>query len=285
MECLVCNNRESFARYLAGSRHRPSYWKCDDCGFVFASPLVERNYQEQVISDLYESEVVARMANYELRYEVMRPFVRAANPKVLDIGCYTGLFLKYLKKEGITGTGIEPNRAAAQYGRDKLGVDIREIGFDEFHVEEKYDVITLFNVLEHLGDPKATLIKIREIISASGILTIEIPNIFHLFAKLSLGYWHHYQHGHHWFFSFSTLTKFLNRYGFNVDYKTYVPKVVVLSKLMDVALSAVRIYHYVSGEQYRRIRNLPLYRALSSVVIRVDKNDYILFVCSLKSVH
>jgi SAM-dependent methyltransferase len=213
----------------------------------------------------------------------MKPFIRVADPKVLDIGAYTGIFLRYLKTAGISGIGIEPNEAAARYGRDRFGIDILPIDFEKFQSTEKYDLITLFNVLEHLSNPQSTLIKIRQIISAHGILVIEVPNIFHLFAKLSYGYWHHFQHGHFWFFSFGTLRRLLDRCQFSVEYNTYVPKIVALSKLIDVTLSALKIYHYVSGEQYRRIRSLLLYKLLSSIVIRIDKKDYILVVCSVET--
>lgn len=109
---------------------------------------------------------------------------------VLDVGCGRGAMLSLLQKVGweVVGTEIAQAAAGVQY---KTGFPIKLIT-DFLEVDnEKYDVVTLFHVFEHLTKPFAVLDTLVESTKPGGIVVIEVPNISSIQAKLSKGRWFH----------------------------------------------------------------------------------------------
>jgi 2-polyprenyl-3-methyl-5-hydroxy-6-metoxy-1,4-benzoquinol methylase len=104
------------------------------------------------------------------------------NGSLLDIGCGMGLAMQFFKKKGFNTFGFDPSEKAVEYCK-KNGLEVIHAGLDGIDVFEnkKFDVVTLFNVLEHLPDPKKTINQIREVLSDKGILMIDVPNDFNDF--------------------------------------------------------------------------------------------------------
>lgn len=91
---------------------------------------------------------------------------------VLDFGCGTGDFVKYLKSKKIQAEGIEPTETAFQKAKEngvKVYKKIQE-------VEKNFDAITLFHVLEHVEDYNKTLQDLVLKLNSKGRLLIAIPN-------------------------------------------------------------------------------------------------------------
>lgn len=280
MECRVCGQSAAFSLYMKAKKHHPSYWRCVECGFVFAHPQLPCDYSHYRFIAPNPSELTARLANYALRYGIIEEFILSPHPRVLDIGTNCGIFLKYLQSKNIEGEGIEPNQVASHYGRTNFQVKIDSVSLEDYQSEKKFDVITMFNVLEHVEDLSNTIHKVKSLLYRDGVAAFEVPNIFHLLSLLSSGYWHHFEPTHNWFFDRNTMVRFMRANGFRVRKACFIPKIVTLAKCVDGALATLKIYDHVSMRAYLRLREKSFYKWLNSVEINVGMCDYLLVICT-----
>ena len=95
--------------------------------------------------------------------------------RLLDYGCGTGHFLHTAKQKGWTVTGIEPNQEARESAIANHHLDIKK-DLDTLVKEKKYDVITLFHVLEHVHDLKGTIKSLLNLLKKRGTMYIAVPN-------------------------------------------------------------------------------------------------------------
>lgn len=104
--------------------------------------------------------------------------------RALDVGCATGELTAALHRLGYQTTGVDPSQWAIASARLKF----RELRFQCERIEElgseSFNIITLMDVFEHLSDPCGTLNRFRSILSAGGVLMLELPNQASLDAKI-----------------------------------------------------------------------------------------------------
>jgi 2-polyprenyl-3-methyl-5-hydroxy-6-metoxy-1,4-benzoquinol methylase len=100
--------------------------------------------------------------------------------ELLDIGCGTGNFLAAARDAGYRVTGIELDRNAARFARERLDLEkvfpLTISEFAEQHPEDKFDVVTLFEVLEHQAAPIEFLQKVRACVRPGGVIALSVPN-------------------------------------------------------------------------------------------------------------
>jgi SAM-dependent methyltransferase len=110
---------------------------------------------------------------------------------VLDLGCSSGAFLEFLKGESWKLAGIEMSgdcarRAEARTGADVFVGDILDAPFPA----ESFDVITCFDVLEHLYEPLRVIAKVYEWLKPGGVFYVQVPNVDAAEARVFGTYWH-----------------------------------------------------------------------------------------------
>lgn len=110
---------------------------------------------------------------------------------LLDIGCSSGAFLRTLKDKDWKLFGIEMEPTTAEKAREATGAQIF-VGnaMDAPFPSESFDVITAFDVLEHVYDPRAFLSKVHEWLKPGGVFVTMLPNIDAWEAKLFGSYWY-----------------------------------------------------------------------------------------------
>src|SRR5258708_30618296 len=100
--------------------------------------------------------------------------------KLLDIGCGTGNLLAAARDAGYDVTGIELDRNAARFAKERLGLqDILPLSISEFakqHKGERFDVVTFFEVLEHQAAPVEFLQKVKACVKPGGVIALSVPN-------------------------------------------------------------------------------------------------------------
>ena len=135
---------------------------------------------------------------------------------VLDVGASRGEFLALMGREGWRGIGVEANAQVAQWGRDQWGIDVRSGDLDTLTLPERaFDLVTLWQTLEHLPDPLAALGSIRGMLHPGGALVVAVPNLDSLQARLFGPDWYHLDPPRHLYhFSPRTLELLLRRAGF-----------------------------------------------------------------------
>jgi 2-polyprenyl-3-methyl-5-hydroxy-6-metoxy-1,4-benzoquinol methylase len=225
-----------------GRRFRPLFRKrgydlvrCAGCRLVFvinppsASEIaalyaVEAGYHEALHDPRHPGYArmtgIARQHLRMLRRSVPVP----TGHRLLDIGCSSGLFLAEARAAGFEVQGAELSAASADFARSHFGLAVHAGDWrDAGYVDASFDVITLFDVIEHLPDPLGELRAIRRLLKPGGLLLQSTPDIDGLYPRLSyllarpLDYWQHPEPPHHLYqFSRETLTAMARQAGFEV---------------------------------------------------------------------
>ena len=144
-----------------------------------------------------------------------------SNINLVDIGCASGAFLYAATK--LTKwkvQGVEPSLKLVEYGKKEYDVLIKQGIFKvEDHRDTKIDIITLWDVLEHINEPDLMLEEISETLVNGGYLIINVPNLNSLFARF-LGYsWPFYLAVHIHYFKNQTIKRILKKQNFEICYK------------------------------------------------------------------
>jgi len=134
--------------------------------------------------------------------------------EILDIGAGTGAFVEYLNSKGWSAEGLEPNEKARNIAANKevhLFKDINKVS------NRKYDVITLWHVLEHFKDLDTSIDKVLGLLKDDGYLFIAVPNFKSYDARYYKTYWAAFDVPRHlWHFSRNSIDKLFNRRGWKV---------------------------------------------------------------------
>ncbi len=112
------------------------------------------------------------------------------NKRVVDFGCATGYFARFLTNKGCQVTGVEVNSQAAksaeQYCEKVIVADLDFVSLAEILPEQAFDVAVFGDVLEHLRNPWRVLKETRELLKPEGYVVVSIPNIAHGAIRLAL---------------------------------------------------------------------------------------------------
>jgi 2-polyprenyl-3-methyl-5-hydroxy-6-metoxy-1,4-benzoquinol methylase len=149
--------------------------------------------------------------------------------KLLDVGCALGAFLCLARERGWEVYGVDVSHYAASYGRETFGLDILVGQLEDAQFPDKFfDVITLWDVLEHFPDPSHQLKEIFRVLKDDGIVFLNAPNeegllrlLAGLIFRLSGGKVVYpvrklYHPFHLYYFTQETLGALLQRNGFNL---------------------------------------------------------------------
>ncbi len=139
-----------------------------------------------------------------------------AGARVLDVGAAYGFFVAAARNEGFDAIGLEPVPACAAFAARELGVEVRTGLIEAAPLEpESFDVVTLFDVIEHLADPAVALRRIRALLAPDGLLVIETGDLGGLLRRVVGSGWYYYDPPQHLtYFSVASLGHLLHATGF-----------------------------------------------------------------------
>ncbi|MEA3345810.1 MAG: class I SAM-dependent methyltransferase [Chloroflexota bacterium] len=217
------NNPDRIAHYRCTSawyRRHYAIVKCRQCGLVYANPRPPEeevlNAYREVEDPLYLREELGRVLTFRRHVgameEVMGP--PQEGRRLLDVGCYVGLFLEAAKGHGWEAWGVEPCRWAVKEGH-RRGLTILEGTLREASLPaESFDVVTFWDVAEHLTNPRATFAEAWRVLKPGGWIIIQTMNIASWTARLLGSHWPWLMEMHLYYFSPRTLACLLERVGF-----------------------------------------------------------------------
>jgi len=180
--CYNCGSTEIIKEFTV---NRFRQVRCKNCGMVYTNPRLKESithnmYSESDYSEFYKIKLISSI-DYRKRVlatkkydQVMHYFKKTG--RVLDIGCGLGENLSVFNDNGWDCTGVEFNEFAANYARKTFGLNIINKSIYDFDTSEKFDLITLWGVLEHFFDPKKILRSIGHLLNDDGLLVIEVPS-------------------------------------------------------------------------------------------------------------
>lgn len=189
--CPLCGSAESRLFDQRRFLDRPVANRvCSRCGLVYQSPRMSDAELDAFYAGEYrrmyqgaEGPGAKDLAVQQGRAAALAGFARARLPAVsrhLDIGCSAGLLLERFRQEyGCRAVGVEPGEAYRAYASDR-GLEVHP-SLEALQAAglERFDLISLAHVLEHIGDPVAYLRRLRrDFLSPDGRLLVEVPNLY-----------------------------------------------------------------------------------------------------------
>ncbi len=206
--CNFCGSREESPLFsgpdrLAGLPGTFMVVACQNCGLVRQNPRPAWESLQHYYRDDYVSHVPiiddepSRWRRLDRRWgmsKLLRAVERVQKGgRLLDVGAGTGIFLAEAKRRGRWDvTGVEPSGRAAAYARERLNVPIFESLFPNPELDllpESFDVITMWHVVEHLGDPLGSFREVHRLLRPGGWFVFAIPNYESWDARLFGRYW------------------------------------------------------------------------------------------------
>lgn len=145
------------------------------------------------------------------RYRELRRFLNKEKFSVLDLGCGDGIFMQIVNKHGALAIGVDKKRSNKSIIKAKI---------ENLSINEKFNVVTFYHVIEHLDQPLKGLTVARRYLKSGGIVVIETPLIGNLTEKL-LGkdYFAYYDQTHKSLMTKKQLFELINKAGLKVTHQ------------------------------------------------------------------
>ncbi len=226
--CSLCSSCRATTLYV---KFNSSIVRCLDCGLVYAFPQPEEGEllarcESPLFFRDYLSGLRATESAYDERFirEHFRIFFDLANQfyfpgaKLLDLGCAAGFFVRLAIDAGWEAEGVEISNLAADYAEKIVGVRVHRGQLETVPFPpEHFDLITMFDLLEHLSNPLSSLKIIRNLLKKGGHLLITTPDFASLNRLLLREKWAVLSPKEHLFyFTARTLRSIIKRSGFKV---------------------------------------------------------------------
>ena len=197
MSCPLCLDTRTARPEL--HVHGSDLVRCRRCGLVRVEPLPTAAAAVQLYDDAYFRDPVRGYVDYVADERVFRAEFRrrlrllrslGARGRLLDAGCASGALLLEAKRLGYEASGLEPAPAMARRAAEASGCPVTAAALeDALLAPAAHDVVTLFDVLEHLVDPRAILQRLRRTLAPGGIIGVTVPDYGGQWARLAGRSW------------------------------------------------------------------------------------------------
>lgn len=234
VNCALCGGNDTIQlfdlpdRLFARPQVRAILVQCRRCGLIYQNPRPTLGEMAQHYLPEYElyapqstqtpiSSGLRLAYDYGMRKRAGFVTRHRRGGRLLDIGCATGLFLHTMRNSGAWDVeGVEINPEATRAARAQFHLDVRtgtleQAGF----ASQAFDVVTMWDVFEHVHDPAQTLEEIQRILKPQGLLVLRVPNGSSWDARLFGQYWAGLEPPRHLYvFTPQTLGAILERHRF-----------------------------------------------------------------------
>lgn len=209
--------------YSASSSHilTDRVVQCKHCNLIYINPrpvgeAIVEDYADAV-DETYVSQSRGRLKTFEEGVSLIEKYVPKG--KLLDVGAAAGFFVYAAQMRGWKAQGVEPSRWLVGWGKKNLQVALESGTLEEKkYPEGSFDVVTFWDVLEHVPDPLASLKEANRVLRKGGVVAINYPNIASNMAKLAGRKWWFLLSVHLWYFTPETIQKMLEKAGYEVFY-------------------------------------------------------------------
>lgn len=194
--------------------------ECTKCGLIYINPRITSDTIIKAYSEGEDETFVSQIQGREITFNkcLIKIEKYCSKPgKILDIGTAAGSFLHVAKKRGWDVFGCEPSKWLCEWCQKNYGIAINPgTVYDQKYSNESFDVITLWDVLEHTPDPKSILNECYRILKKGGLLVINYPDIGSWISRLMGRKWVFLLSVHLYYFNRKTIKSILEDTGFTV---------------------------------------------------------------------
>jgi len=254
--CNLCQGQDFKLLYTISNL---TVVKCRQCNLIFVNPRLKKD----TLQEMYESDYFHRKiydpnskgfygyVNYlSDKKNIIKTFENVFDHietykkegKVLDVGCAFGFFLDLAREKGWEVTGTELSSNACLYARNELNLKVHQKTLSEAVLPEgDFDLVTMFDVIEHLPDPMAGLCKINRSLKHDGLLAVTTADADSLLARILGPKLEDVRriNEHLYVFSRRTITGMLKKSGFKILKIKTTGKFFSLSDLFE----RLTLYH------------------------------------------
>jgi SAM-dependent methyltransferase len=212
-------NVEAFRCTSPGYGRHHTIVKCQNCGLIYTNP---RFTGEEILGSyvavedpLYLEERDGRVLTFERH---LRPLEKLKAPpgQLVDVGAYSGVFVEIAAQHGWDAYGVEPSHWAVEQARERglhmIEGTLATSGLDS----NSLDVVTMWDVIEHVSDPFGEMQQAQRLLKPGGLLVVHTMDIDSGFARVMGGRWPWLMEMHIYYFSKRTLKHMLEKAGFTV---------------------------------------------------------------------
>ena len=238
--CLICGSCDQEVVYHFNElpEHKrigppKNIVKCQKCDLVFCSPRNEKETMLKIYENTYWHEYAISVKELPIT-ERINDFLKISDERVsyiqkiknkgslLDVGCSMGFLVHSATQQGYNAFGIDLNHRDIQAGNEKFQINLKKAFLKDI-VKDDYDIITSYNVIEHVSDPKQMLKEMKKRLKKDGIIVIGTHDIESNSHKNERENWKHIIPTEHmYYFSINTLDKLCNTIGLGLI-STYKP--------------------------------------------------------------
>ncbi len=216
--CPACGQDSGHARIFRGLD------RCANCGFVWLVEIDGIDFPSLYGDDYFAGEEYADYLGQEhaLRRSMRRHLLQMnrygpIGGSLLEVGCAYGFFLDETRLTFTRSVGVDVASGAVAQARERFGVDARVDDFPAMDLAGEFDIVCMWDTLEHVPRPDAFLSKAHAVLRPGGHLFITTGDMGSLNARIRGPKWRQiHPPSHINYFSRETLTRMLDRLGFTV---------------------------------------------------------------------
>ncbi|MFV2068796.1 MAG: class I SAM-dependent methyltransferase [Pirellulales bacterium] len=206
--------------------------RCEGCGLVYVTPRLKSEVLPKVYDEGYwtsegpksrgyadyRSQEQLYLKTFRKRFQLIDRY-KPPPGRLLDVGCAAGFFLKVASEKGWQVEGVELSAEIASHAREEYGFQQVHVGTLESapYEPKSFDLLTMWDVVEHVSDPSAFMELARRFLKPDGLLILETQNVRSAFAERMGSKWQHYKHLEHLYhFDPKTIQRLLDEAGFEI---------------------------------------------------------------------
>ena len=286
LNCINCKSL-SYKELYANDRHgiNQQTVMCNTCGLVYSNPRMSKEslnyfYSSNLYREVYETsndfeyDFSKRIKQVEKNIRINKPNFNKYYPQlffdfifslnidyktVCEIGAGYGTNLLFFKNIGKEVFGLEPSKTSTKIATDNQ-INVKQGFINE--LDNKYDMIMLKHVLEHLYDPLKDLEKIRS--HANKYLFIEVPGNFRRIASI--------QNAHNFYFTENTLHKIVTKAGFNIISTEHCKETEFIFALYEKTKEKNINFEYSYLNEIKKIKNIYRYDNIRYAITSILKS-------------
>ncbi len=218
--CTVCGNKDHNKFHVKYQKEKFAVVTCDVCNLHFIPPY----YRKQIQYTQYKNADVTaavragnnwiKVQRHKLRFKFIQKFIKSG--KLFDLGAGWGHFMLAGKELGYDVYGVEISEQPYLYCVNDLKLPVDHIDFFEMDESKQFDIITMWDVLEHIDKADEFLAKCNKLTKPGGYLVLQVPQIDSYFAKRHKDNWKMMGLDHVNYFGKDTIARILASNGYEV---------------------------------------------------------------------